>query len=102
MNQEEFTCLYDRLMRFALYKAGRYFRDMVLREDAASEAVNDAIDVLMKQDCYDVQTARRRIESSLRQASRTRTLEPTLITKKEQNELGIDDEGFHAYKVIRE
>lgn len=98
MNQEDFNRLYDKLMRFAFYKAGRYFRDMVLREDAASEAVNEAIDASMKSDCYDEQTARRKIESSLRQSSRKRELEPTLITKKEQRKLGIDD-GFHGYRI---
>jgi len=99
MNQEDFNRLYDKLMRFAFYKAGRYFRDMVLREDAASEAVNEAIDASMKLDCQDEQTARRKIESSLRQSSRKRELEPTLITKREQAQLGIDD-GFHGYKII--
>ena len=100
MNQEDFNRLYDKLMRFAFYKAGRYFRDMVLREDAASEAVNEAIDASMKLDCYDEQTARRIIESSLRQSSRKRELEPTMIKKKEQNELGIDD-GFHGFRIVR-
>ena len=98
MNQEDFNRLYDKLMRFAFYKAGRYFRDMVLREDAASEAVNEVVDTLIESDCYDEQTARRRIESSLRQSSRKRELEPTLITKKERRGLGIDD-GIHGYKI---
>jgi len=71
---------------------------MVLREDAASEAVNEAVDAAIKSDCYDEQTARRRIESSLRQSSRKRELEPTIIKKKEQLQLGIDDR-FHGYKI---
>lgn len=98
MNQEDFNRLYDKLMRFAFYKAGRYFRDMVLREDVASEAVNESIDVLITSDCYDEQVARRRIESSLRQSSRKRELEPTIIKKKEQLQLGIDD-SFHGYRI---
>ena len=98
MKQEDFTRLYDKLMRFAFYKAGRYFRDMVLREDAASEAVNEAINTMVKLDCYDEETARRRIESSLRQSSRTRKLEPTVVKRKEKLRLGIDD-SFHGYKI---
>ena len=98
MNQEDYNRLYDKLMRFAFYKAGRYFRDMVLREDAASEAVNEAIDAAIKLDCYDEETARRRIESSLRQSSRTRKLEPIVIKRKEKLQLGIDD-SFHGYKI---
>ena len=98
MNQEDFNRLYDKLMRFAFYKAGRYFRDTVLREDAASEAVSESVDILIKSDCYDEQTARRKIESSLRQSSRKRELEPSIIKKKEQAKLGIDD-GFHGYSI---
>ena len=98
MEQEDFNRLYDKWMRFAFYKAGRYFRDMVLREDAASEAVNKAVDAAIKSDCYDEQEARRKIESSLRQSSRKRELEPTIIKKKELLQLGIDD-SFHGYKV---
>jgi len=99
MNQVDFNRLYDKLMRFAFYKAGRYFRDMVLREDAASEAVNKAIDAVIKSDCYGEETARRRIESSLRQSSRARKLEPTVVKRKEKLRLGIDD-SFHGYKII--
>lgn len=98
MKQEDFTRLYNKWMRFAFYKAGRYYRDMVLREDAASEAVNKAVDAAIESDCYDEQTARRRIESSLRQSSRKRELEPTIIKKKEQLQLGIDDR-FHGYRI---
>jgi len=71
---------------------------MVLREDAASEAVNEAVNAAIKSDCYDEKTARRKIMSSLRQSSRTRKLEPTTIKKKEQAQLGIDD-GFHGYMI---
>ena len=97
-NQEDFTRLYNKWLRIALYKATPYFRDMVLREDAASEAVNKAVDAARKSGCYNEETARRKIASSLRQSSRTRKLEPTTIKKKEQLQLGIT-EGFHGYMI---
>ena len=90
MNQEKFTCLYDRLWKFAYVKAGRYFRDFVLREDAASEAVNLAVDGFIDKDCCDEETARRTIESSLRLASRHREVEP----------VPVKEEGFHGYKLV--
>ena len=89
MNQEEFTSLYNRLWKFAYVKAGRYFRDFVLREDAASEAVNSAVDGFIDKDCCDEERARRTIESSLRQASRHRELEP----------IEVKEEGFHGYQI---
>ena len=92
ITQEHFTALYDRLLKFALSKASRYFRDWVLREDAACEAVNLAVDAMCNDEgqlVYNEQTARRTIESSLRQASRHRELEP----------IEVKEEGFHGYQI---
>jgi len=95
INQEQFTQLYNRLYRFAYYRAGRYFRDNVLREDAAAEAVNDAVDKFVSGDCFDEEAAKLTIQSSLRQSSRTRKLEPVNLLDTEGNR------GFHAYKVVQ-
>lgn len=62
----------------------------MLREDAASDAVNDAVDKWISEGCYNEETAKRTIESSLRQASRKRELEP----------INTEDEGTHGYKII--
>ena len=94
MLQEEFTSLYDKLFSYAYSKAGRYFRDMALREDAASEAVNGAVDTFIKEGCYDGKVAKRRIQSSLRQSSRKRKLEPIDLPNSEEYQ------GFHGYKII--
>ena len=92
MEQEEFTRLYDRLWKYAFARAKRYFKDFVLREDAASEAVNTAVDRWLEEDCYDEDTAKRVIQSSLRQASRKRELEPIAINDEELR-------GFHGYEI---
>lgn len=92
INQEQFTQFYEKLRRHALYKARRYFKDAVLQEDAADEAVNIAVDEMWQSDCYDEEMARTRIDSSLCQSSRTRTLEPA-------NVVGQEFDNFHAYKV---
>ena len=88
--QEQFTQLYNKLLKYAYYRAGRYFRDSVLREDAAADAVNEAVDKWIADDCYDEETAKRVIQSSLRQASRKRELEP----------IESDEEGTHGYKIL--
>lgn len=93
MLQEEFTRLYDKLFSYAYSKAGRYFRDMVLREDAASEAVNDAVDTWIKENCYDEEVAKRRIQSSLRRISQKQTLEPIDLPNTEEYQ------GFHGYRI---
>lgn len=92
INQEQFTQFYEKLRRHALYKARRYFKDAVLQEDAADEAVNIAVDEMWQSDCYDEETARTRIDSSLCQSSRTRKLEPVSV-------VGQEVENFHGYKV---
>ena len=72
----------------------------MLREDAASEAVNEAVDKFITEGCYDEELARRTIESSLRQASRKRQLEPM-----SKESVGIELQGnngvdhFHGYEV---
>jgi len=90
MLQEEFMQFYNRLLKYAWYKAGRYFKDISLRQDAADNAMNDAVDVWIREGTYDEETAKRAIQSSLRQASRKRDLEP----------ISVDEEGMHGYKVI--
>lgn len=92
INQEQFTLLYGRLQRYAHYHAGRFFRDPILREQAKDEAVDNATDEMWQSDCYDEETARRTIDSSLRQSSRTRKLEPA-------NVAGDEYSNFHGYKV---
>jgi len=89
--QTEFTQLYNRLSRYAFFKAGRYFTDPVLKRDAADGALNEAIDEWIRQDNYDEETAKRAIQSSLRQSSRKRKLEPIN---------SVDEEGFQGYRVI--
>jgi hypothetical protein len=91
LTQQEFTQLYDKLLRHALYKARRYFKDEVLRQDAAERAVNDAVDKWISEGCYDEDLARTVIDSSLRQSSRHRELEP----------IPLDDEyeGFRGYQI---
>jgi len=93
MLQEEFTRLYGKLFAYAYSKAGRYLRDIVLREDAASEAVNVAVDTFIKEGCYDEKVAKRRIQSSLRQSSRKRKLEPIDLPNTEEYQ------GYHGYKI---
>ena len=90
INQEQFTQFYEKLRRHALYFARRYFKDAVLQEDAADEAVNNAVDEMWQSDCYDEERARVVIDSSLRQSSRTRKLEPITVH---------DYENMHGYKV---
>ena len=92
INQEQLTQSYNRLMKHAYYKAGRYFRDKVMREDAAMEAVNDAVDLWIREGCYDEDMARTRIESSLRQSSLTKKLEPITV-------YGEQYENTHGYEV---
>ena len=72
----------------------------MLREDAASEAVNDAVDKFITEGCYDEELAKRTIESSLRQASRKRKLEP-MSQEAVYAELGGNDgiDNFHGYQV---
>lgn len=95
INQEQFTQLYNRLLKIAYYKAGRYFRDEILRQDAADKAMNDATDKWIAEDCYNEELALRTIESSLRQSSRKRTLEPISLTNEEREIIGSD--GIHGY-----
>ena len=90
MNQEQFNQLYDRLSRYAYYRAGRYFHDQTLRQDAADEAMNRAVDTWMEADCYDEQMAKRAIQSSLRQSSRKRQVEPITVH---------DYENMHGYEI---
>jgi polyhydroxyalkanoate synthesis regulator phasin len=90
MLQEQFNQMYDRLLKYAFYKAGRYFRDETLRQDAADEALNEAVDTWIRDGCYDEEVAKRVIQSSLRQASRKRSVEP----------ISVEEEGTHGYKII--
>lgn len=89
MLQQEFTRFYNKLHAYAYSKAGRYFRDAILRDDAACEAVNSAVDAMVRTGCYDLEKAKRRIQSTLRHSSRKRELEPT----------PCDMEGFHGYEI---
>ena len=67
-----------------MYKARRYFpQSAVLQREAAEEAVNLATDEMWQSGCYDVKRARVVIDSSLRQSSRTRKLEPVIIPSEE-------------------
>jgi len=102
MNQEEFSRCYDGLLKFAFYKAGRSFRDFVQREEAAIEAVNSAVDLWLKEDCYDLDKAKQRIESFLRHASRQRELDSSRIIDTDREGLGLEpnEEGYHGYKLI--
>ena len=93
MYQQQFTEIYNRLSRYAYYKAGRYFRDAVLRQDAADEAVNDAVDAWINGQLYDEELAKRTIQSSLRQASRKRDVEPVNIEGDEFNNM-------HGYRLV--
>ena len=95
INQEQYKQLYDRLLKVAYYKAGRYFRDDVLRQDAADKAMNDAVDQWIAEDCYNEELALRTIESSLRQSSRKRKLEPITLTEEEKEIIGSDS--IHGY-----
>ncbi len=65
----------------------------MLREDAASEAVNNWVNDVVEKgiDCFDEEVAKRTIQSSLRQASRKRSVEP----------IDVKEDGFHGYKVIQ-
>ena len=95
--------LYDRLLRIAYYRAGRYFRDEVLRQDAADEAMNDAVDrqtKMIAEGCFDEETAKRTIESSLRQSSRKRKVEPISLTEEEKRLIGSGD--VHGYIMHEE
>ena len=67
---------------------------MVLREEAACSAVNEAVDRQLGEDCFDEEAAKLVIQSSLRQSSRKRELEPTNLPETEETR------GFHAYKVV--
>ena len=91
--QHQLTAVYDNLAGYAYSKAGRYFRDVVLRQDAADEAVNAAVDAWVSGQPYDEEVAKRTIQSFLRQASRKRELEPI-------NVVGVEYQGMHGYKVI--
>ena len=76
-----------------MYVARRYFpQDAVLRQDAADLAVDKATDEMWQSNCYDEEKARVTIDSSLRQSSRTRKVEPIVIPSEEPL-------GFHGYKV---
>jgi len=91
--QAEFTQVYNRLQKYAWYKAGRYFTDRSLRQDAADNAVNDAVDEWIGTENYDEEVAKRVIQSSLRQASRKRNLESIELREDEYD-------GFHGYRII--
>ena len=76
--------------------ARRYFKDVVLRQDAADEAVNSAVDEIWQSGClgkaFDEQRTKTTMQSSLRQSSRTRKLELANVVGDEYRE-------FHAYRV---
>ena len=93
MYQHQFTEIYNSLAGYAYSKAGRYFRDAVLRQDAADEAVNAAVDAWVSGQSYDEEMAKRTIQSFLRQASRKRDKEPI-------NVVGAEYQGMHGYKII--
>ncbi len=76
MYQAQFTQLYDGLVRYAYYRAGRYYNDPVLRQDAAEDAVNEAVDNWVNGEPYDESKAKRVICNALRRSSRNRNLEP--------------------------
>ena len=76
MYQAEFTQLYDRLMKYAYYKAGWYFKDPALRQDATDDAVNTAVDNWVDGEPYDEAKAKRVINNSLRRSSRNKKLQP--------------------------
>jgi len=81
-------------MRFAYAKAGQYFKDFVLREDAAEEAVIKAVDKWWKDSSstpLDEEKAKRVILNSLQYASRRRKLEPINVSR--------EYDGFHGYKI---
>lgn len=93
MLQTEFTQLYERLQRYAFKGAGRYFKDPSLRQDAADNAMNDAVDEWIKLGTYDEEVAKRVIQSSLRKSSRNRNIEPIDLPDTEEYQ------GFHGYRV---
>ena len=91
--QEQFTSLYNGYLRFANAYARRFFRDMVLREAAAEEAVTKAFDKWWREsptEPVDDERMKRVIRNSLQYASKTQKLEP----------IPCDMEGFHGYRII--
>jgi len=94
--QEQFTVIYNDYLRFAYAKAGRYFRDKVLREAAAEEAVTKAFDSWWKKDSskpLDDERIKRIIRNSLQYASQKQELEPVNLPD-------IDEYyGYHGYRV---
>jgi len=98
--QAEFTQLYERLLSYAYYRAGRYFSDGVQRQDAAERAMNEVVDEWVRLGNYDEEVAKRKIQSSLRQSSRKRKLEPIGVVGSLNDELNFDEShGFHGYKI---
>jgi hypothetical protein len=96
--QEQFSRIYDGLMRFAFAKARRFFpRDDVRAENEAAEAVTKAIDKWWQESSsipLDEEQAKRVILNSIQYASRKEELEPINVLELK------DVDGFHAYRVI--
>ena len=96
MYQEEFNQLYDRLFKYAMNRAARYFNDFILREDVADKALEEVV-VYWTEKCdgYNEDEAKRIICDSVRNWSR----------KGEELE-GMDrrslkmSEGMSGYRVI--
>ncbi len=55
--------------------------------------MDDAVDKWIKEDCFDEEMARKVIQTSLRQSSRNRNLEPITVE-------GEESEGMHSYRIV--
>jgi hypothetical protein len=53
---------------------------------------------MIKENCYDEKSAKRRIQSSLRQASRNRKVEPSNIKDDERVKFGLDGD-YRCYEI---
>jgi len=97
LTQEEFTQLYNRLLRYAYFKATRYYGDLILRQDVANEAVNKAVDNWVDGQPIDEMGARRTIDSYLRQSSRRRKLEPLSFRALPPE---VSHAAMHGYRIV--
>jgi len=95
MGQVAFNQLYDKLAKYALYRARQYFRDDSLAYDAVDEAMDRFVDALMNNpDMKDlIPQGKTIISNSLKNSFRDRKLQPITVT-------GEEYQDSHGYEIL--
>ena len=89
MTQVAFNRLYDKLSKYALYRARQYFRDDSLAYDATDEAMDKVIDSLVGGSEIDnlMMWGKMVISNSLKDSARNRKLEPITVVGEEYEDM---------------